>query len=60
MQYLVAIAIIVVFLAIWVGVDALSRKRGLTNPDKPRTTCQDCQCGGNDTCQIQDKKESGS
>lgn len=55
MQYLAGIVIVAVFLVIWIGVDALSRKRGLRNPDEPRVTCTNCQCGGGDaTCRIQD------
>jgi hypothetical protein len=50
MEYLVAAGLVVIVLAIWAGVDALYRKRGLRNDDQPRTTCQGCQCGGEDTC----------
>ncbi|MBU1169010.1 MAG: hypothetical protein KKD44_05540 [Proteobacteria bacterium] len=59
MQYLVAAGLIVFFLAIWIGVDYLSQKRGLRNYDEPRITCTGCQCGGTDTCQIKGKEEKG-
>ncbi|GAB6096056.1 hypothetical protein JCM14469_23090 [Desulfatiferula olefinivorans] len=50
MQYLVAVGLVVGILALWAGVDALYRKRGLRSDDQPRTTCRGCQCGGEDTC----------
>lgn len=58
MQYLAAVGLVVFFLALWVGVDYLSQKRGLRNYDEPRITCQGCQCGGTDTCQIQGKDDN--
>lgn len=60
MQYLVGIVIVAVFIVIWIGVDALSRKRGLRSADGSRVTCTGCQCGGGDaTCQIQPAKKEG-
>lgn len=58
MEYLVVVGLVVVVLAIWAGVDALYRKRGLRNDDQPRTTCRGCQCGGEDTCVTRAKAET--
>lgn len=47
MQYLVAAGLVLFFLALWIGVDALYRKKGFKDRQGRSTACPDCTCASN-------------
>ncbi len=57
MAYLIAAGIVAVFLALWLGVDALYRKKGFKNRPAPPGACHDCRCGGADRCVNDDPEK---
>ena len=59
MQYLAAAVVVACFLALWVGIDALSRKRGLGNHNKSSSACPGCGCGGIERCERKDEDSQG-